>query len=356
MSRERPFFKISLKFGAPCPTRGVNLGCFMSPPDGNAAWSPLRLHANESPWGPSPKAALGALNLYPEDGVLEGWLAQRLGVAPEQVVLGNGSTELIGRLLALLPAGRHALCAEQTFVAYGMLADGLGVTLRKSPGRSSIHALVDHVREDTGLVFLANPDNPTTTLFSADQVRAFAQVLSEREHPPIFVLDQAYIDFVPPAQRVNLQELPGRVVVLRTLSKAHGLAGLRFGYAIAPPEIAQSLRERAGPFAVGACARAIARVALEDEAHLQRVRGETALVRWDLAQGLSSLGLTVEAGPANFMLVHCGRSAKELATRLKEQGLLVAPMDVYGWPQALRVGIPLPQDLARVLQAFSAVL
>jgi histidinol-phosphate aminotransferase len=329
----------------------------MTPPDGLAAQSsPLRLHANESPWGPSPKATLGPLTRYPQDGALEAWLAQRHGVEAGALVLGNGSTEPIGRLLQLVPEGEHALCAEQTFVAYGMLADALGVTLRRSPGRSSIVSLVEHLRQDTALVFLANPDNPTTTLFSADEVQAFAQALSERERPPIFVLDQAYIDFVPPAQRVKVQDLPGRVVVLHTLSKAHGLAGLRFGYALAPPPLAKSLRRRAGPFAVGACARSIAQIALEDEAHLQHVRSETARVRWGLAQGLSSMGLKVEAGPANFMLVHCGRSAKELAEDLKRLGVLVAPMDAYGWPRALRVGIPLPQDLPRLLQAFSTVL
>ncbi|MEZ4321801.1 MAG: histidinol-phosphate transaminase [Myxococcota bacterium] len=325
----------------------------------------IRLHANENPWGPSPSVAAGLVRAstseYPDAGGLEGALADTLGIPSDRIVLGNGSTELIGLLIQTLCAPHQAVATcEAGFVAYRQLARAAGRRLQLSRprpgGGTDLDALADVVDATTALVFVANPDNPSGTLCSAAALDRFLAALPSPG--PLVVLDEAYREYVHHADYPTPTRYLGdpRVVVLRTFSKAHGLAGLRCGYLAASPTVAARVQAVGGPYRVGCPTRAAALAALADREHVQQVVSRTTTERERLHRALTGLGLRVVDSHASFLMVHLGLPAEPVAHRLAESGVFVRALGPYGWHDALRLTVGRPTDNDRALRAFEPLL
>ncbi len=327
----------------------------------------LRLHANENPWGPvgtgghpAPElAAAGPLWQYPQDGgALEAALAGTVGCAPGSIVLGNGSTELISLLILALTGPDEAVaCCAGSFVAYRMLATAAGRPLQTAPpradGGTDLDALADALTPATRLVFLANPDNPSGTLLGAAALRAFLDRVPPRV---VVVLDEAYREYVDAPDYPGPTALLGpRVVVLRTFSKAYGLAGLRCGYAVAVPPLAARLRQISGPYRVGRPTRAAALRALADPAGLAALVRRTRAARHDLAARLAARGLRCSESHTSFLMVELGQAAAPVAEALAAQGIRVQPLGLCGHPSRLRVSVGDPDHHRRLVGALDAL-
>jgi histidinol-phosphate aminotransferase len=328
----------------------------------------LKMASNENPLGPSPKAvaaireALGDLNYYPDGSgyELKRALAGRFAVAPEAIVLGNGSNdvlELVAR--AFLRAGDSAVYSQHAFMVYPLVVQAIGATGIVVPARgfgNDLEAMAQAVRGDTRLVFLANPNNPTGTFSPwAEIERLVARI------PPgvLVVLDEAYGEYLPddlasptPAWLARYPNL----VVTRTLSKAYGLAGLRVGYALAHPDVAEIMNRVRQPFNVNHLAMVAACAALGDTAFLAKSREVNAAGLEELAAGFRRLGLEHIASRANFLTVRIGPQSDRVYRELLAQGVIVRPIAGYGLPEYLRVTVGLPEHNQRFLAALAVAL
>jgi histidinol-phosphate aminotransferase len=287
-------------------------------------------------------------------------LAGHWQVAPEELILGNGSNELLelaGRCF-LLP-GEEAVYAEQAFVVYDMVAQLAGARKVMIPLKDFCHDL-DGMRAAisprTKLVFVGNPNNPTGTAVPPRALEAFLQSV-----PPevLVVLDEAYYEFLPPDATPDALRFvrEGRLLLLlRTFSKIYGLAGLRIGYGIGPPALISLLNRARAPFNTNSLAQAAAAAALGDVAHVARTRAATEEGRKLLTEACRALGLRVVPSVANFLLVDVGRPGPAMAEALLRQGVIVRPMVGYGFPTHLRISIGTPQENERCLAALGAVL
>lgn len=319
-----------------------------------------KLASNENPHGPSPKAvaaireAAARCNLYP-DGACTGLraaIAAERGVGEDQVVVGNGSNELIELLgHAFLRPGTGIVAGAQAFVVYKLVARlfGAGVVEVPMPGyRHDLEAMAEAVTPETRIVFVASPNNPTGGANEAAELEAFVDALPEHV---IFCFDEAYAEYLesPPDLRPAIAR--GRkVVCLRTFSKIYGLGGLRVGYAYGDPSVVAILQRARQPFNVNSLAQAAARAALGDRAFVQRCREANERGRRQLVQGFDSLGIECHGGRANFVLVRVGdgRAAFE---SLQSEGVIVRPLDGYGLAEFIRVTIGRPDENTRVLEA-----
>ena len=328
----------------------------------------LKMASNENPLGPSPKAlaairgALGELNYYPDGSgyELKRVLAARLSVSPESFVLGNGSNdvlELVGR--AFLRPGDSAVYSQHAFMVYPLVVQAIGATGIEVPARAfgnDLAALARAVREDTRIVFLANPNNPTGTFSPWDEIEAFAKAL-----PPgvLLVLDEAYGEYLPDELASPTTRWLGRfpnLVVSRTLSKAYGLAGLRVGYGVAHPEVAEIMNRVRQPFNVNHLAMVAACAALGDHEFISRSREVNAAGLAQLARGFDRLGLQYIASRANFITVRIGSRAQQVYRALLAAGVIVRPISGYGLPEHLRVTVGLPEQNERFLSALAAAV
>lgn len=328
----------------------------------------LKMASNENPLGPSPKAlaairgALGELNYYPDGSgyELKRVLAARLSVSPESFVLGNGSNdvlELVGR--AFLRPGDSAVYSQHAFMVYPLVVQAIGATGIEVPARAfgnDLAALARAVREDTRIVFLANPNNPTGTFSPWDEIEAFAKAL-----PPgvLLVLDEAYGEYLPDELASPTTRWLGRfpnLVVSRTLSKAYGLAGLRVGYGVAHPEVAEIMNRVRQPFNVNHLAMVAACAALGDHEFISRSREVNAAGLAQLARGFDRLGLQYIASRANFITVRIGSRAQQVYGALLAAGVIVRPISGYGLPEHLRVTVGLPEQNERFLSALAAAV
>ena len=327
----------------------------------------VKLASNESPMGPSPRvrqvvARMAAeAHRYPDAA---GWylreaLAERLGVSMDEIVLGNGSNELIDLLcLAFVTPPQRVLFAEPSFVCYELACLKTGVPYDKVPLRDRVHWSVDDllaaVRPETKLLFVANPNNPTGTYIPSGELQRLLRELPERV---IAVVDEAYIDFVDAGDyrsALQMRSLRERLVVLRTFSKSHGLAGLRVGYAIAPPRFVDYLNRVRAPFNVGRIAQAAALEALRDEEHVRRYVALNRQQRSRLAEALRERGLGVTASQTNFLLVDFGCPSRSVYDALLRKGVIVRPMPPpIETTQRITVGLPEEND--RLLEAIDAL-
>ncbi len=329
-----------------------------------------KLASNENALGPSPKAlaaareAAAGVHLYPDGSAyyLRRAIAARAGVAPEEVMVGNGSNELIELLVrTFVLDGEEVLTSAQSFVAYRLAAQAHGRTLVEAPMRErfryDLEGLRGRLNRRTKVVFLANPDNPTGTWFLEEELLAFLEAVPKEM---LVVLDEAYVEFVEVAGFQRSLELRKRfpnLVVLRTFSKIHGLAGLRLGYGFARPEVVEYLDRVRPPFNVNLVAQAAGVAALSDEEHVRRTRELVRVERPFLAQGLEALGATVVPSQANFVLADFpGRPGKELFEALLREGVVVRPMGGYGFPTALRITVGLRSENEKCLAALKKVL
>ncbi len=327
----------------------------------------IKLASNENPLGASPKAleamqaALREVARYPDGNgfELKAAIARRYGVGAEQIVLGNGSNdvlELAARVF--LRPGAAAVYSRHAFAVYPLVTQAMGALGIEAPARDYGHdlkAMLGAITPQTRIVFIANPNNPTGTLLAPGEVHAFLRA-APRE--VLVVLDEAYTEYLPQALRGDsvawLSEFPN-LVVTRTFSKAYGLAGLRVGFALAQPGVADLMNRVRQPFNVNSVAQAAAVAALDDEAYVERSRRLNDEGMAVITGGLKKLGLEFIPSRGNFVSFRVG-DAPRAYRRLLELGVIVRPIGAYAMPQHLRVSIGLPQENRRFLDALEQVV
>lgn len=328
----------------------------------------VKLASNENPLGPSARAleaaraAMANIGRYPEGPGfdLKRALAARLGVAADQITLGNGSNELIELVArAFVNDGDEVIYAQHAFAIYDLVTRAIGARGVVVPARRwghDLEAMSRAVTPRTRLVFIANPNNPTGTWVAQDELETFLRAL-----PPhvLTVVDEAYFEYVEASGYPNAVEmLPRypRLVAMRTFSKAHGLAGLRIGYTVSCPQVAHYLNRVRQPFNVNHVSMAAAEAALADEAHVARSRALNRDGLSRLADGVRALGLSFIPSVANFLTVDIGRPAGPVYEALLRRGVIVRPVGGYGLPNHLRVTVGLPEENERFLAALSEVI
>ncbi len=327
----------------------------------------IKLASNENPLGPSPKAVaaiaavLADLHRYPDGSAfyLKRRLAERLGVSEAELIVGNGSNEIIELAVrTFLRPGDEAVMADQAFVVYRLVVQSAGGSSRMVPLRDFTHdleAIAAAVTPRTRLVFLGNPNNPTGTIFRRAAWRAFLGRLPEHL---LVVADEAYAEYVEdPEYPDTIRERGDRVPVLslRTFSKLYGLAGLRIGYGVAAAPVIDALDRIRQPFNVNALALAGARAALDDEEHVRRTLAANRAGMAFLVEAFRALGLAHVPSAANFVLVRVGDGARVYEALLR-RGVIVRPMAVYGFPEHVRVTVGTEAENARFVAALRAVL
>jgi histidinol-phosphate aminotransferase len=327
----------------------------------------VKLASNENPFPPPAgvlealRRALEGLNRYPDGSgyYLRHALARRHGVSPDAILLGNGSNELL-ELLArtFVRPGEEVVIPHPSFVVYPSIVQSVGgirVVVGLRDYRLDLPAMRRAITPLTKMVFVANPNNPTGTIVTADEVEEF---LADLPDGIIVVFDEAYVDF---AQGPDFPDSLGalkrgrRVVVLRTFSKIASLAGLRVGYGVADPHCVALLNRIRQPFNVNTLAQVAALAALDDEAH---ARATVAVIRQGVqtvCRGLDALGLRYAPTRANFVLVEVPNAAA-VFQQLLRAGVIVRPMASFGLERALRITVGSPEENARLLEALRAAL
>jgi histidinol-phosphate aminotransferase len=329
----------------------------------------IKLASNENPLGPSPKAsaavaaALRTMHLYPDGSAffLRRRLAERHGVSPDDILVGNGSNEIIELVVRTFLRPRdEAVMADQAFVIYRMVVQAVAGTPRVIPLRNFTHdleAMAEAVTPRTRIIFLANPNNPTGTIFRRCEWEAFLRALPPRQL--IVVADDAYADYVEDPDYPDTIGSRGdgsvAVVTLRTFSKLYGLAGLRIGYAVAPAPVIDAMQRIRQPFNVNALALVGALAALDDREHVRRTLEVNRQGMRTLTEAFQRLGLPYVPSAANFVLVRVGHGLAVYDALLR-RGVIVRPMDGYGLPEYLRVTIGLPEENQRLIEALEAIL
>lgn len=327
----------------------------------------VKLASNENSLGPSPKAveamraAASRMHLYPDGGAfyLRHALAERLGVEPDMLIFGNGSNELIEFLgHVFLGPGLNLVMSEQAFMIYKLAGEAFGAEARRAPMRDFTHdldAMAALVDDDTRLVFVANPNNPTGTRVDNRALKRFLDGLPPRVLP---VLDEAYVELMDPEEAPDaIAWLRGErpLMLLRTFSKAYGLAGLRLGYGIAHPDLIRMLEKFRQPFNVNAMAQAAGLAALADGEYLleTRERLRDGLEFW--YRLCAELGLETVPSSANFLLIKTGEGRRRFQ-ELQALGVIVRPMDGYGLPEWIRVTLGTETENRRAADALKEVL
>lgn len=334
----------------------------------------IKLASNENPLGPGPRAraalaaAVANVGLYPDGGGhdLRSRIARRHGVDPGQVTLGNGSNDVLVLLAeAFLTAGVEAAYSEFAFAVYPIAVQASGATARIAAARPADvaqplghdpAALLAAIGRKTRLLFLANPNNPTGTWLGESELETLLRAVPTEV---IVVLDEAYHEYsaaqgVPDGTRW-LARHPN-LVVTRTFSKAYGLAGLRVGYALSHPDLADILNRVRQPFNVSVPALAAAAAALEDGEHLEKTLALNREGVDRLRAGLARLGLRVPASAGNFVLADLGRPAAGINEFLLRAGVIARPVGNYGLPNHLRISTGTATQNERLLAAMEAAI
>lgn len=329
----------------------------------------IKLASNENPYGPSPKAleAIAAeardLHLYPESGAhyLRQKLAERLEVPADHLLFGNGSDEVVAMLaMAYLEPGTNIVCSDLAFIRYEMGATSMGAETKHVPmkdWRHDVDGLASAVDENTRFLFLANPDNPVGSAVTAAEIDRLVEKV-----PPhtMIVFDEAYYeyarDWADYPDSVRLQRSHPNIIVLRTFSKAYGLAGLRIGYGIAAPEIWDAVDRIRAPFNVNRMAQGAAIAALDDSEHLRRTIEGNAAGREYLYRELEKLDIPYVPSMANFILMDLKRPALPVYESLLRRGVIVRPMAMYRLPNHLRVSVGLPRENEIYIESLRTVL
>jgi histidinol-phosphate aminotransferase len=333
----------------------------------------IQLDANENPFGPSPlaveaaAAALNISNLYPDDDSipLRRKLADVHQIPGEQILITAGSTQMLSLLCqTLLGPGLNAITSERSFVVYGMAVRASGAQVIEAPMRGDhidLAAILDLINEHTRLIFLANPNNPTGTMLDAESIEQF---IAEVHRHVVIVLDEAYYEFaayfaerrkVNYSRSLDYVRRTENVVVLRTFSKVHGLAGLRIGYGMGPAELMAYCARMRNTFSVSSVAQAAALAATADQDHVLETLANNAEQAQILGVGLSELGFHVLPTWANFLYCNVVQEAAAFAHRLREHGISVRPLEAWGAPGCIRVSIGTPQQNDALLHAAQEI-
>lgn len=323
-----------------------------------------KLASNENPLGASPRAlaavrdALSRAHLYPDGScfALKQKLALRHGVDPREIVIGAGTNELLTLLArTFLGEGEEALLSENSFLVYRLAVQACGrraVSVPMKDHRYDLEAMAQAVTQRTKLVFIANPDNPNGSYVTSRELERFLARVPERA---LVVLDEAYFEYVEALDYPDgavLRRLRPRIVVLRTFSKIHGLAGLRVGYALCEPDVASYLDRVRDAFNVSALAQVAALAALDDREHVEATRAVTTEGRALLSRELPRFGFRVVPSVANFVLAEHSGDGDALFSALLPHGVIVRPMSAYGMPRAVRISVGTPAENERLLRAL----
>ncbi|MFH1733081.1 MAG: histidinol-phosphate transaminase [bacterium] len=328
----------------------------------------IKLASNENPLGPSPKAleavkkALNNAHLYPDGAgfALRRKLSLFHDYISEGIVLGNGSVELVEIICeAFLEPGCEAITGPQAFFKYRIACQIMGVKPVMVPMPDynyDIDAMLKAFSDRTRLVFIANPNNPTGTYLGRGEID---RILDSLPSQAILVLDEAYSEFVKESDYPNGLDYVRqgqRVIVLRTFSKAYGLAGLRCGYAMTTPDIVASLQKVREVFNCNSLAQAAGEAALDDKEFLASTisMNETGLAV--LRTGLTERGLKVVPSVCNFVLVDLNRPIGPIFTELLKQGVIIRPMEPYDLPTCARISVGSPEGHERLFSALDLVL
>jgi histidinol-phosphate aminotransferase len=326
----------------------------------------VKLASNENPLGPSPRAleaaraTLAGIHRYP-DGIAYGLrdaIARFHGVSRDEVLQGAGSNELLDLVVRTFATpAHHIVFGEPAFIVYRLASLAYGVPFTAVPLQNLVHdlpAMAASVTPKTRVLFVANPNNPTGTHVGRAVVEEFLRTV-----PPevIVVMDEAYFEYANAPDYPNslaLRHLRERLIVMRTFSKAYGLAGLRVGYAIGPANLIDYMNRVRAPFNTSVPAQAAAVAALDDQAHVAESRRMNTEERQRLTRELEGMHLKVAPSQANFVLVDLGRPARPVYDRLLERGVIVRPFG--NLPTSLRVTCGLPREDDRFLTALKEVL
>jgi len=326
----------------------------------------IKVASNENPFGPSPLAiaamqkAVSGVNLYPDGNAfyLKQKLAAKLGVELANLVLGNGSNEIIEFVAhALLAPGDDVVVSQFCFAIYPIVAKMFGANVITVPAKNHGHdlpAMLRAITPKTRIVFVANPNNPTGTLAPREEVIEF---VNEIPDDVLLVMDEAYIEFLDEAvDLVPLVRLDTRknLILMRTFSKIYGLAGLRIGYGIANPELVSALEKIRQPFNINLLAQTAALAALDDDEHVRKTRANNFGGLEFLCRAFRDLKLEYVPSSANFILVRVGEGQK-VFDAMQKQGVIVRPMGGYQLPEWIRISIGTPEESERSLKALKSV-
>ncbi len=325
----------------------------------------VKLASNENPLGPSPRAlnaaqdALHDMALYPDGAgfALKTRLSAKLAVDPAQIVLGNGSNDVLDMVArAFLAPGVSAVFSQHAFAVYPIATQAVGAHGIVAPAKDYGHdlaAMRAAIRDDTRVLWIANPNNPTGTFLPWTEIEAFLATVPRQV---LVVLDEAYGEYLPQAERCDttawLARFPN-LVITRTFSKAYGLAGLRVGYGLGHPEVIDLMNRVRQPFNVNAPALAAAEAALDDSDFLARSHALNTAGMAQLMAGLGDLAIETVPSKGNFLLARVGDAAR-VNTELLKRGVIVRPVANYGLAEFLRVSVGLAAQNARFLDALRA--
>ncbi|MFC4995122.1 histidinol-phosphate transaminase [Rubritalea tangerina] len=325
----------------------------------------VKVASNENPLGPAPMAldairnAAGEMHIYPDGGgyKLRTALAEKYDLGIENVVLGNGSNEIIELLChCFLNPEAELIAAEHAFVVYKLMATLFGAGYVEVADPNFVHdldAMADAITEKTRLVFIANPNNPTGTIVGEEEIARFMERVPEHV---VVVFDEAYFEFLSDAPDTLKYVREGRnVVVLRTFSKAYGLAGLRIGYGLAAPQVAGILQKARQPFNTNEVAQRAALASLEDTAHVENTVTNNAEGLAFYEAAFQERGMNYVPSVANFILVEVGDGDKVFDAML-QQGVIVRAMRGYKLPGWVRISIGTKAENARCLEVLDQVL
>ncbi|MFC0677729.1 histidinol-phosphate transaminase [Lysobacter korlensis] len=334
----------------------------------------VELGSNENPYGPSPAARdaivseLSSLHRYPDPrgGALKRALAGRHGIGVDNILLGNGSHELLMQLAQVFAGpGDEVVFSQYGFAVFAIATQAAGATSRVVPALPldagmplghDLDAIAQTITPATRLVYLANPNNPTGTWFARERFATFLQGVPAHV---IVVMDEAYAEMADTGAATDARPLLARhpnLVITRTFSKGYGLAGLRVGYLLAAPGLVAVMERVRESFNVSGPALAACEAALADEAHLQGTCARNAEQRAQLAEALASRGLRVLPSQTNFLLVEFGDDTARIESALLERGVVLRPMRGYGLHRYSRISVGNSEDNRRLLAALDEVL
>ena len=327
----------------------------------------IKVASNENPFGASPLAmaalqkAIPGVNLYPDGNAfyLKQKLAAKLGVETANLVLGNGSNEIIEFVShALLVPGADIVVSQYCFAIYPIAAKMFGATVITVPAKNYGHdlpAMLKAITTKTRIVFVANPNNPTGTLVSREEL---IQFVNEVPDDVLLVMDEAYLEFLDnPVDLIPLIRLGARknLILMRTFSKIYGLAGLRIGYGIAAPELVSALEKIRQPFNANLLAQTAALAALDDDEHVRKTRQNNFSGLEFFMKAFRELKLEYVPSFANFILVHVGEGQK-VFDAMQKLGVITRPMGGYQLPEWIRISIGTKPENERCLAALKTAL
>lgn len=328
----------------------------------------VKLASNENPLGPSPMAmeaarkALSESHRYPDGGThaIREMLSEKTGVAFDEIFVGLGSSEIIDLAARVcLRAGLQGITSFGSYAPFSVAIRASGAELVLVPQKNyafDLEAILCAITPKTGVIYIANPNNPTGTAFGTAELEKFIARVPEGV---LVVLDEAYVHFAPSLDRRKSEEIYRRrknVLILRTFSKVYGLAGLRIGFAFGRPELLAAMNKLRTPFNTSGVAQAAALAAMNDREHVARCIETNAVERKRLSEGLAKLGFHPVPSETNFVFIVVGPDAKALCDELLHLGVIVRPLGWMGFPEAIRISVGTAEENDKCLGALAQVL